>query len=115
MHQSKLKKKETDEKVAFDKQWATERAQRSLIEERKAAELQAERVRHAEPPPYPVLSPAICTLLWLGSPACQSSPRAVRGIRMGMAKAKCTDWWQTIMRLAGRHQCVSAESRGKAP
>jgi hypothetical protein len=91
MHQSKLKKKETDEKVAFDKQWATERAQRSLIEERKAAELQAERVRHAAPSAYPLVSAAICALLWLSSLACHSSPRAVRGIRRVMTKVRGAD------------------------
>jgi len=88
MHQSKLKKKETDEKVAFDKQWATERAQRSLIEERKDAELQAERVRHAPPAPYPLPSPAIRALLWLGSRACQSSPRAGPGDQDGRGERK---------------------------
>eukprot|EP00976_Prorocentrum_cordatum_P033239 676923-Prorocentrum_minimum.AAC.4 len=44
MHKARVDRKVTDEKSAFDKQWAEERAQRKLIEDRKEAELQAERV-----------------------------------------------------------------------
>jgi hypothetical protein len=51
MHKNKLSQKVSDEKTAFDKQWASERAQRALIDGRKDAELQAERVRPSPPAP----------------------------------------------------------------